>query len=43
MASAASESLYSELDTLSGELNVLDTSVTEALTEEAPAAIQQGH
>jgi hypothetical protein len=41
-ASAASESLYSELDTLSGELNVLDTSVTEALSEEAPAAIQQG-
>jgi hypothetical protein len=42
MASAASESLYNELDTLSTEINTLDTSVTEALSVEEPATLQQG-
>jgi len=34
-ASAASQSLYGELDTLSSEINLLDSSVSEALAEEA--------
>lgn len=43
LATAASESLYEQLDTLSSEINLLDSSVSEALTDEAPATLHQGH
>jgi hypothetical protein len=41
-ASAVSEGLYHELDALSTEINTLDSSVSEALSEEAPATLGQG-
>jgi type III secretory pathway component EscV len=40
-ATAASESLYNELDALSSEINLLDSSVSEALADQAPATLQQ--
>jgi hypothetical protein len=40
-ASAASQSLYQELDALSSEINLLDKSVSEALLDDT-ATLQQG-